>query len=104
MKSRDCVDTHDFPIQDSKTSRLVYALFSLYADINIPSDFEEEKELCGMKGGREGGVERWPSFNEKKKREDLRLKVHENQQLQLPLGDWFVSRFKRITLETTYNF
>ena len=70
MKSRDCVDTHDFPIQDSKTSRLVYALFSLYADTNIPSDFEEEKELGGMKGGREGGreggVERWPSFNEKK--------------------------------------
>ena len=58
MKSRDCVDTHDFPIQDSKTSRLVYALFSLYADISIPSDFEEEKELGGMKGGREGGVER----------------------------------------------
>ena len=57
MKSRDCVDTHDFPIQDSKTSRLVYALFSLYADINIPSDFEEEKELGGMKGGREGGRE-----------------------------------------------
>ena len=55
MKSRDCVDTHDFPIQDSKTSRLVYALFSLYADINIPSDFEEEKELGGIKGGREGG-------------------------------------------------
>lgn len=45
---------------------LFYALFSLYADINIPSDFEEEKELGGMKGGREGGVERWPSFNEKK--------------------------------------
>lgn len=103
MKSRDCVDTHDFPIQDSKTYRLVYALFSLYSDINIPSDFEEEKELAGMKGGREGGVEKWPSFNEKK-REDLRLKVHKNQQLQLPLGDWFVSRFKRITLETTYNF
>lgn len=51
MKTRDCVDTHDFPIQDSKTYRLVYALFSLYSDINIPSDFEEEKELAGMKGG-----------------------------------------------------
>ena len=58
MKSRDCLDTHDFPIQDSKTSRLVHALFSLYAYINIPSDFEEEKELDGREGGREGGVER----------------------------------------------
>lgn len=58
MKSRDCVDTRDFPIQDSKTSRLIYALFSLYADINIPSDFEEEKELDGMKGGKEGDVEK----------------------------------------------
>ena len=89
MKSRDCVDTHNFPIQDSKTSRLVYALFSLYADINIPSDFEEEKELGGMKGGREGGrgALKGDLPLTKKKREDLRLKVHENQQLQLPLGD-----------------
>lgn len=85
MKLRDCVDTHDFPIQDSKTSRLVYALFSLYADINIPSDFEEEKELAGMRGGRGALKNDLPLT--KKKREDLRLKVHENQQLQLPLGD-----------------
>ena len=43
----------------------------------------------GREGGREGGrgALKGDLPVTKKKREDLRLEVHENQQLQLPLGD-----------------